>query len=883
MAIPGFFEAGSMMFTGEPTVGFDVTGTTIHPGGPPVTVSGNIISLESSGNIVIDGSSKQLTTVSVGPVSQPKLTAFLTQTTGGAVVACIPELTTSASSDFPAVLSKAPTLTHASDLPKSTKSVQSTKQATAAKTSTFPNSAITIGRSGSTQQSRSVIQPVSPKTSKSVVPTDSVVIPVSVKPSGLTRAPGSTISTGSTKPSESEKTTGSVGPSGLDQPSHSVQSGPARSSSTKLADSTNTIKSLDLTGIPDPSSRSLSGSAKSTTTGAVSSVHTAKSGLAPSTYKTRPGMDLNLMIPSTVLEVTASNVKVTTNLVSALSITTTITTTPPGFSASTTSNPAWTSDTVATISGTMYPVLVNCGSFCGPPGSAVLLFCLGGLPSDPIGPGFGGGGLLGLFRSIFSCGTLFNFGSFPSFTININGIPEPEPGQAQNPSPPQNPSPNSKPNPSASGSLTGIGASKSASTSSCKSTAITTCTQKVGLITSISGTSTTVRSGTSSECTTITACSSRPTTIATTTGSVTSTSSFEICDIKCSACLQNSRPTGASSTVQAPKPHPSSNTPQKGLPDKLQTKLMKRAMVSPDNYGDNVQEFLLGEYSQADWVDNRKTIGKPSSALMHELVNSQYDMVVQNLYGCTSVVVVSERDVWMSHFWEGPPFTSGQQQFEKEVLNTLVDGDGTAEMPGIKQYTTPKDLFGNDAYPQTLVITPRNRVSQEPGSFEYGPMKDDMVKTLRNLFPGNAALGVAPVEPIVIDYLAIYGNDERVSPATGKILVQYYPDEAIITNLEDPCKTVQYAKLNVWVEDRSEPVYWRMWTAEDQQEVAGYQKRDISAASCSQKPTGSTLPHTLTPGTALSKTQNSKVTPKASESVQSSAMTGKASAGSRLH
>ncbi|MCJ1315552.1 hypothetical protein MMC15_000872, partial [Xylographa vitiligo] len=558
MALPGFFQAGSMMFTGDPTAGFNVEGTTIHPGGPAVTVSGNTISLQPSGNVVIDGSSKQITTVTIGPVSQPKFTAFLTQTTGGAVVACIPELTTSGkstitqcrgswqsttkpgtaparSTTFLEASSKVPSPTQASGSPKSAKPAQSTKQATTARTSTFPSSAISNGQSGSTEQSRSVIQPVSLETTEPVVPPGTVKPSGSVKSSGSVKPSGSVRSTESSKVSESANETGSVA-SGSRRPSRSVQSGSAKSSSGKLVSSANTINSLGPSGISNSLSRSLVSSTKPTTTGPVSGVPTAKSGLAPSTYKTRPGSQpvsrsasqtdtvtkstggsQLYVVPSTVLEVTASNAKVTTTLVSAISITTTITPTPPGFSASTTSNPAWTSDTVATISGTMYPVLVNYGSFCGPPGSAVLPFGLGGLPSDPIRPGCGEGGLLGLFRSIFSCSTLFDFGSFPSFFLNINGIPELEPDPAQNPTPAQNPSPNSNPNPSPSGSPTGTKASKSASTSSCKSTAITTCTQKVGLITSISGTSTTVRSGTTSECTAITACSGNPTKIATTT------------------------------------------------------------------------------------------------------------------------------------------------------------------------------------------------------------------------------------------------------------------------------------------------------------------------------------------------------------------------------
>ncbi|MCJ1315551.1 hypothetical protein MMC15_000871, partial [Xylographa vitiligo] len=352
---------------------------------------------------------------------------------------------------------------------------------------------------------------------------------------------------------------------------------------------------------------------------------------------------------------------------------------------------------------------------------------------------------------------------------------------------------------------------------------------------------------------------------------------------------------------QAPKALPSSKTPQKGLPNKLQTKLTKRAMTSPDNYGGNVEDFLLGEYLLADRVPLR--LGKnPLSALVHELVNSQYDMVVENFYGCTSVVVVSQRAIWMSHFWEGPSFVNGQQQFQTEVLNTLVNGDGTAEMPGIRQYTSPSNLLANDANPQTLVLTPRNRDTGLPGSFQYGPMKDDIVNVLRNLFPGNAAEGIAPIEPIVIDYLAISGEYARVQTPTGKILVQYYPNQVMEPNPFDDCNPIQQAMLKVWVEDRPQPMYSHTSIADDKQEVTNNQKRGISGAACSQKPTGSTMRNTLTLGTALSGTQatpqskgkpiatlssnllksgipsNSKATSKPSGSVQSGTMTGKTSA-----
>ena len=80
MTMPSLFQVGSVMFIGDPTAGFDVAGTARHPGGAAVTVSGNTISLQSSGTVVVGGSLKQIITVTVGPLSQPRFTAFLFET-----------------------------------------------------------------------------------------------------------------------------------------------------------------------------------------------------------------------------------------------------------------------------------------------------------------------------------------------------------------------------------------------------------------------------------------------------------------------------------------------------------------------------------------------------------------------------------------------------------------------------------------------------------------------------------------------------------------------------------------------------------------------------------------------------------------------------------
>lgn len=59
-------------------------------------------------------------------------------------------------------------------------------------------------------------------------------------------------------------------------------------------------------------------------------------------------------------------------------------------------------------------------------------------------------------------------------------------------------------------------------------------------------------------------------------------------------------------------------------------------------------------------------------------------LCVAGLFGCTSVVIVSETGVWFSHHWEALSFLGDNAKFEREVLSTIGGGDpdDPARMPG---------------------------------------------------------------------------------------------------------------------------------------------------------------------------------------------------------
>lgn len=50
---------------------------------------------------------------------------------------------------------------------------------------------------------------------------------------------------------------------------------------------------------------------------------------------------------------------------------------------------------------------------------------------------------------------------------------------------------------------------------------------------------------------------------------------------------------------------------------------------------------------------------------------AEHNILVQGLEGCTSVIVVSRKGAWASHFWERPSFTSGDAKFQADVISFL--------------------------------------------------------------------------------------------------------------------------------------------------------------------------------------------------------------------
>ncbi|KAE8376645.1 hypothetical protein BDV26DRAFT_282457 [Aspergillus bertholletiae] len=272
---------------------------------------------------------------------------------------------------------------------------------------------------------------------------------------------------------------------------------------------------------------------------------------------------------------------------------------------------------------------------------------------------------------------------------------------------------------------------------------------------------------------------------------------------------------------------------------------IKRTLTQPsdDDFRGDIESFMVSQYVKADWVPHARN--GQSSAIFRELGNRKFDLAVGDLWGCTSVVVVSERGVWMSHFWEEPSFgryglsnevlPSSHDVFRTNILDPLEYGN--QHMPGLTRFTGNGGAF-NGAYRPAAYIFHPTQTQDDDYNRVYTARIQVVHRMLQELIP-------LRWPPLIYEYNRQGGD---ITSAKGKVLFQYDPNEAIIPNENGP---VQTAMHRIWLEDQPKYIHQRYWRAWPQQRSAGNanQRRDTSLIPTPGAP--SSVPTSALPSTRL--------------------------------
>lgn len=279
---------------------------------------------------------------------------------------------------------------------------------------------------------------------------------------------------------------------------------------------------------------------------------------------------------------------------------------------------------------------------------------------------------------------------------------------------------------------------------------------------------------------------------------------------------------------------------EKRDPPTRQTEPPQGVWADASNYGGDTDAFFRGEVALAYTQGNGLSISynnanRPSTSTFAPFENDTNTVALAGLYGCTSVVVVSQLGVWVSHLYEVPSFFLGIELAPENVLSwwrvdasdnlvlndfgfpildsivvpaiydpnsfteTVIDWlpagyDADAEgstNPGVNNFRNgvsvrealvPYENVLNDVYdPVVFIMTPLPRSTDQgipAGSLLYQDQITQIQTTVTQLFSGyNLALRMVPYQPIEIGQLGagVPQGDPGYTSSRGKLLVQYQP------------------------------------------------------------------------------------------------------------
>jgi hypothetical protein len=181
-----------------------------------------------------------------------------------------------------------------------------------------------------------------------------------------------------------------------------------------------------------------------------------------------------------------------------------------------------------------------------------------------------------------------------------------------------------------------------------------------------------------------------------------------------------------------------------------------------------------------------------------------------DLYGCTSVIVISRKRIFMTHIWEDPTMIN-PPQFQTDVLDRIRHG-GPGVRYGLTAFTGPGGDFENtpENKVRAFIITPYRRDVPNPAYDDYE--FPDEVKKIRALLKSILDRDDA----LPIPYTAS-GPDPTLSRPNGKVLIQY--DLQARTDCNPPV-----AGVELWFEDLPRPRYTDRWSAFPGQRVPGHKR-----------------------------------------------------------
>ncbi|KAF2877717.1 hypothetical protein BDV95DRAFT_602075 [Massariosphaeria phaeospora] len=233
---------------------------------------------------------------------------------------------------------------------------------------------------------------------------------------------------------------------------------------------------------------------------------------------------------------------------------------------------------------------------------------------------------------------------------------------------------------------------------------------------------------------------------------------------------------------------------------------------STEPWDSNINNFIFNELTKADHQGNIvpfagsvhafNAMGGLSSSKLLALNHVPLNAGVDGMRGCTSVIVIAKRGIWMSHLWEVPGFLNMEidpasnrvfkgsetpvspEEFQHRVLDFLRHGLDTDDpvnpvrFTGLRELTGPTGIFEVPSeILKVIVVTPlftqdvHFAVIPTSNTIRFPVHVNQIIDEIKSTFPG--------ASPVIKAYAAIPSTDPLhllEEFRHGKIVVQYDPN-----------------------------------------------------------------------------------------------------------
>ncbi|RMY74607.1 hypothetical protein D0863_03116 [Hortaea werneckii] len=285
----------------------------------------------------------------------------------------------------------------------------------------------------------------------------------------------------------------------------------------------------------------------------------------------------------------------------------------------------------------------------------------------------------------------------------------------------------------------------------------------------------------------------------------------------------------------------------------------KRTLATPADFNGDYLDFFTAQLQDPSLVNVPHRLagtGGSSSALIQLYLDYPFSMTVQGLYGCTSIILISRRGVYMSHLFENPGFTDN---FQTDIAQAIPNGDSTPISigslfdgqpwcPDLRSQSAAGGTFdpNQEGGVKTILVTPGPYIFDTTTNLYRYPNEVNVIRTwLSNTF------GSEPSDHVYTSTDNFMSNEQGVS--FGKVLFQFDPNQAIAfeDKILNDGKTyrcpVQYAGVKLWsgfqqdfLGNDMDPFYEMNWPTQvydPANSVPGYQqdgqqKRDEVPDAC---------------------------------------------------